>query len=167
VRVKRSAGATTAPALGVPLGLEGLFEAEYEPMYRLAFAMLSSDRDAEEAVQDAFAAVASRWDSIDNPGGYLRVSVVNGARKCLRSRSRRSGAEASLRVTANEASPDAGDHLLDLVDELPDRQRAAVVLTYYSGLNSTEVGELLDCPAATVRSLIHRALTQLRKEVTQ
>ena len=157
----------TAPAHRVPPRLEGLFNAEYEPMYRLAFAILSSDRDAEEVVQDAFAAVASRWDSIDNPGGYLRVSVVNGARKCLRSRSRRSQAEASLRTGAAETSPEAGDHLLDLVDRLPDRQRVAIVLTYYSGLNSTEVGELLDCPAATVRSLIHRALTQLRKEVTQ
>ena len=166
MRVQRSAAASTATALAVPVGLEALFEAEYEPMYRLAFAILRNDRDAEEVVQDAFVAVASRWESIDNPGGYLRVSVVNGARKCLRTRSRRSGAEASLRATPDEVAPAIGDDLLYVVDQLPDRQRTAVVLTYYSGLNSTEVGELLDCPPATVRSLVHRALEQLRKEVS-
>lgn len=166
MRAKRNSGATTAPVASVPLGLQGLFEAEYEPMYRLSFAILGSDGDAEEVVQDAFAAVASRWDAIDNPGGYLRVSVVNGSRKCLRARSRRRGAEASLRVAAAEASPATEVSLLDVVDRLPERQRLAVVLTYYAGLNSPEVGELLHCSPATVRSLVHRALTQLRREVT-
>ena len=32
-------------------GLRSLFDDEYEPMYRLAFTMLGSDRDAEEVVQ--------------------------------------------------------------------------------------------------------------------
>ncbi len=164
MRANRSGTARAAADVGVPTGLEGLFEAEYEPMYRLVFAMLSSNADSEEVVQDAFASVASRWESIDNPGGYLRVSVVNGARKCLRTRSRRSGAEALLRGTTDNTSS-GEDYLLDVVDKLPDRQRMAVVLTYYSGLNSTEVGELLDCPSATVRSLVHRALAQLREEV--
>ena len=49
VRVKRSAEAQAAPALHAPAGLNALFDAEYEAMYRLAFAMLDSDRDAEEA----------------------------------------------------------------------------------------------------------------------
>jgi RNA polymerase sigma factor (sigma-70 family) len=166
VRVKRGAEATIAPASHAPVGLNALFDAEYEPMYRLAFAMLGSDRDAEEVVQDAFLAVAGRWDSVDNPGGYLRVIVVNGARKQMRTRIRRTQAETKLRTTGSE-EPDTETYLLDVLDGLPDRQRVAVVLTYYSGLNSAEVGELLDCPAATVRSLVHRALEQLRKEVTQ
>lgn len=166
VRAKRSAEATSAPPPHAPAGLNQLFDAEYEPMYRLAYAMLGSDRDAEEVVQDAFVAVARRWDSVDNPGGYLRVSVVNGARKQMRTRTRRARAETMLRSTTT-AEPDADTYLLDVLDGLPDRQRVAVVLTYYSDLNSGEVGELLDCPAATVRSLVHRALEQLRKEVTQ
>lgn len=163
--VKRSAAAT-APSTGVPEALGALFDREYEPMYRLAFTMLGTDRDAEEVVQDAFVGVASRWESLDNPGGYLRVSVVNGARKRMRTQIRRTTAEAELRASTPEASWDSGDYLLDLVDGLPDRQRVVVILIYYSGLNSTEVGELLDCPPGTVRSLAHRALTQLREQVT-
>jgi len=148
-------------------GLDALFDTEYEPMYRLAFAMLGSDRDAEEIVQDAFLAIGRRWESLDNPGGYLRVSVVNGARKQIRSRIRSANAEKRIRATVSSSSADDDSYLLDVLDALPERQRVAVVLTYYSGLNSTEVGELLDCPPATVRSLVSRALAQLRKEMTQ
>jgi RNA polymerase sigma factor (sigma-70 family) len=154
VRVKRSAMATPMPVPHAPAGLNDLFDAEYEVMYRLAFAMLGSDRDAEEVVQDAFLAVAGRWDSVDNPGGYLRVIVVNGARKQMRTRIRRTRAETKLRTTTSE-EPDTDTYLLDVLDGLPDRQRVAVVLTYYSGLNSSEVGELLDRPQPLRRSPEH------------
>lgn len=157
----------TASAAAVAEGLEALFEAEYDSMYRLAFAMLGTDRDAEEVVQDGFVGVATRWDSLDNPGGYLRVSVVNGARKRMRSRTRRATAEASIRAMPTDAPSGPDEYLIDVLDTLPDRQRVALVLTYYAGLSSTEIGELLACPPATVRSLVHRALTQLRKEVTR
>jgi len=40
---------------------------------------------------------------------------------------------------------------------LPERQRTAVVLTYYAGLDSVAVAELMDCRSATVRSLVRQA----------
>ena len=46
--------------------------------------------------------------------------------------------------------------------ELPPRQRAAVVLRFYEDLEYAEIGELLGCSEATVRSHVHRALTALR-----
>jgi RNA polymerase sigma factor (sigma-70 family) len=123
-------------------------------MYRLAVAMLGADNDAEEVVQEAFVGVSSRWEGLDNPGGYLRVSVVNGCRKRMRSRARRRAAELTMRGDPTAVSVGQGEYLLDVLDGLTDRQRVAVVLTYYSGLNSGEVGELMDCRPATVRSLV-------------
>ncbi len=38
-----------------------------------------------------------------------------------------------------------------------------MVLRYYAGLNASEIGELLECPAGTVRSLLHRALRELER----
>jgi RNA polymerase sigma factor (sigma-70 family) len=136
-------------------------------MYRLAFAMLGIDGDAHDAVQDAFLGVAARWESVDNPAGYLRVSVVNGVRKQMRTRARRAMAENKMRAEFTGSGINGDDYLVDVLDGLPDRQRVAVVLTYCFGMNSTEAGELMDCPAATVRSLVHRALIQLRAEVSR
>jgi RNA polymerase sigma-70 factor (ECF subfamily) len=149
------------------VSVEALFRAEYEPMHRLAYTMLGSDADAEEVVQDAFLALATRWASVQNPGGYLRTSVVNGVRKRWRTQSRRAYSEG-YESTESEGRFEAATsdpYLLDVVDALPERQRLAVVLTYYADLNSTEVGALIDCEASTVRSLLHRAMQHMAEVV--
>ena len=148
-----------------PSGLEDLFRREYENMYRLAVAMLGTDGDAEEVAQDAFVGVASRWDRLDNPGGYLRVSVVNGCRQKMRSRDSRRNAERAIRAERTAGPAGHREYLLDVLDRLTERQRVAVVLTYYSGLTSGEVSELMDCRPATVRSLVRHALKDLREVV--
>jgi RNA polymerase sigma factor (sigma-70 family) len=150
---------------GVGVGLEELFRREYEPMHRLAFTLVRSDAEAEEVVQDAFMAIAGRLDSIENLGGYLRTTVVNGARKRL---ARRRVHDAfDERVVAPETTRgDAQEYLVDVVDQLPERERVAVVLRYYAGWNATEIGEVLECPSGTVRSLLHRSLEQLRRTLS-
>ena len=157
--LERSAAETAAD------GIEALFRREFEAMYRLAYAMLGSDADAEQVVQEAFLGVASRWDDLDNAGGYLRVSVVNGCRKVIRSQTRRTRAEAVLGAELIGGHVDEGDYLLDVIDRLTERQRVAVVLTYYSGLSSNEVGALMGCRPGTVRSLVRHALKALRRTI--
>jgi RNA polymerase sigma factor (sigma-70 family) len=134
-------------------------------MHRLAYTMLGADGDAEEAVQEAFLGVAARWDELENPGGYLRVSVVNGVRKRMRSQNRGATAKAMMNADAATGPAVEDDYLLDVLDALPDRQRVAVVLTYYSALNSTDISKLMDCRPATVRSLVRHALDHLREVV--
>jgi RNA polymerase sigma factor (sigma-70 family) len=146
----------------VRAGIELLFREEYASMHRLAYTMLVSDREAEEVVQDAFMAIVARWDQLSNPGGYLRVAVVNGARKRLRSRAPREAAELRLSSERDRGQADADAELLDIVDSLPERQRTVVILKYYAGLNATEIGAMLGCPSATVRSLLRRALDDMR-----
>lgn len=141
--------------------VEQLFHREYEPMHRLAFTLLRSDAEAEEVVQDAFVAVMGRLDSIANPGGYLRTTVLNGARKMLARR--RVHERLDERIGAAGSAPPGGpEYLTDLIDELPERDRIAVVLRFYAGWNATEIGEALDCPAGTVRSILYRSLDRLR-----
>ena len=61
-----------------------LYRDEYGPMVRLARGLVDTQEIAEEITQDAFARVYERWSRLDNPGGYLRTAVVNGARSELR-----------------------------------------------------------------------------------
>jgi RNA polymerase sigma factor (sigma-70 family) len=167
MRAKSEPRGQAAGASSSCIGVEDLFRREYDAMHRLAYTMLGADDDAQEAVQEAFLGVAARWDELDNPGGYLRVSVVNGSRKRMRSQNRRTRAETMMNVDLAAGPVAQDDYLLDVLDDLPDRQRVAVVLTYYSALNSNEVGKLMDCQPATVRSLVRHALDQLRKVVDQ
>ena len=48
------------------------------------------------------------------------------------------------------------------IGALPERQRAAVVLTYQEGLSNAEVAEVLDTSVSSVETLLVRARRTLR-----
>ena len=62
---------------------DDLVRAERQSMLRVAALMLGGAAEAEEVVQEAFTSVSIQWESLSNPGGYLRTSVVNGCRQIL------------------------------------------------------------------------------------
>jgi len=133
-------------------------------MVRLAALMVGSRAIAEEIVQDAFASVSERWDELHRPGGYLRTSVVNGCAQVLRRRS----VEDRHRVVELVVPDEIPERLIELrsaLDRLTDRQRLVVVLRYFADLSDREIARTLDVRPATVRSLAHRALAALRREL--
>ena len=69
-----------------------------------------------------------------------------------------------------DLDPGSSDHTgaLDLraaVNMLPDELRSVVMLRFYAGLDATEIGSALGIPAGTVRSRLHRALTQMHERL--
>ncbi|MGC2241382.1 MAG: sigma factor-like helix-turn-helix DNA-binding protein, partial [Acidimicrobiia bacterium] len=53
--------------------------------------------------------------------------------------------------------------VLDAVLELPNRQRAAVYLTYWRDLPVSEVASLMGCSAGSVKRYLHVARSKLRE----
>jgi RNA polymerase sigma factor (sigma-70 family) len=146
-------------------GLEALYRAQWAAMVRLAWLMGGNRNEAEDVVHDAFVQLEPRWSSLTNPSAYLRQSVVNG----VRIRQRREAMERRHRLAQPDLSIDLDESgtIWVFVDELPPRQRHALVLRYYLDLNIAEVAELLGCPVGTVKSLIHRGLANIREKVKQ
>lgn len=135
-------------------------------MVRLAWLLVGSTAAAEDVVHDAFLAVHQRWDGLDEPGAYLRATVVNTA---LRAQRRRAGERRALAAVGEP--PPTGDPVVDTtwdaVQRLRPERRAVVVLRYWADLPHGEIARILDCPIATVRTRLHRALSDLRREVTR
>jgi RNA polymerase sigma factor (sigma-70 family) len=147
-----------------PLDLAGLYEREHAPMVRLACLLVGSRSIAEEIVHDAFIVVGERWTALEKPGGYLRSTVVNGCRMALRRR-----ATERRYAPSDLTTIDAPTELVELrsaLDRLPARGRAAIVLRYFVDLPDAEIAELLGCRTTTVRSIVHRSLVILRKELS-
>jgi len=113
--------------------------------------------------QEAFARVQLRFDSLDSPRAYTRTVVVNLCRR-QRRRAEQERAITSMVPTAEPGGLDPRE-LLDAIDVLPFRQRAVIVLRYYNDLSETAIAEALGCRPGTVKSLAHRALRQLRKDI--
>ena len=55
-----------------------LYQREWSPLLRTAYALVGSLPIAEEIVQDAFVGLQSTRTTVLNPGAYLRRSVING-----------------------------------------------------------------------------------------
>lgn len=135
-------------------------------MVRVAFLLVGNLASAEEIVQDAFVRVHVRWAKLTNPGGFLRLCVVNACRDRLRRRIRFSARLPLLATpSATVIEPDAAGELHDVLLALPYRQRAAIVGRFYSGWDDDAIAESLGVRPATVRSLVHRGLAALRLEL--
>ena len=143
-----------------PAGLLDLYTAQWAPMVRLARPLTAADAASEEIVQEAFLRVRAKWSTIDNAPAYLRAAVVNGCRNHQRRRLLEHRHPASQQVVA-----DAPDELRGAIAALPARQRAALVLRYYEDLPEAEIADLLDCSVTAVKSLLHRAVNDLRKVI--
>lgn len=135
-------------------------------LLRLAHLLTGSLDLAEDVVHDAFVASSRRWATIESPEAYLRRAVTNAAYSALRSlgRDRDKSDRFGRRATVTLENPDL-DETWDVLRSLPDRQRMAIVLRFYEDRPEAEIAGLLDCRPATVRSLIHRGLAKVRKEM--
>ena len=147
-------------ASDVDAAFDALFVRERTAMIRVAYLLVGSEPVAEEIVQEAFAAVYVRWDRIDNPGGFLRQCVVNGARSSLR---RRSLERRKAQLWVDDGAPPAGREMLDALAALPLSWRSVVVLRFYEGMTQEEIAAALDMRLGTVKSSLHRGLAKLRE----
>lgn len=121
-----------------------LYGRTWGDLVRLARVVLDDRAQAEEVVQDAFAAFYARISTVDNPQAYMRVAVLNRARKAnRRTRLMRRHLSASRAAGASEDQP---DQLLDAVHRLPRRRREVVVLRYYLDLSEAEIATALGIP---------------------
>ncbi len=143
---------------------DDLYRTEYVPMVKLARGLVDSADQAEEIVQDAFAKVFERWNRLKEPGGYLRVSVINGARSELRKREvgRRLGMPRRVETVIEER-----DYLLDALGKLSAKQKTVLVLRYYADMSEKEIADALNIRPGTVKSATSRGLANLRKALEQ
>ena len=135
-------------------------------VYRLALCRMQSVQDAEDVYQDVFLRLlgqeASAWDG-EHLRAWLLRCTVNRCHDLHRFRLRRPVlALADLPETAAEADSGAAE-LWDAVARLPEKLRVPIHLYYAEGYSTEEIAGLLDIPAATVRTRLHRARRQLKE----
>lgn len=141
--------------------LTDIYERRFLDLVRLAYLMTGVRAVAEEITQDAFISVHARWAAVTNPEPYLRQAVLNACRSWFRRRA----LEDRHRPDRPQDAALGADELWDALNRLPYRRRAAIVLRFYEDLPDTEIAEVLGCRPTTVRTTIHRALADLRREI--
>jgi RNA polymerase sigma-70 factor (sigma-E family) len=150
------------------------FVAARRPTLLRAAMLLTADRaDAEDLLQSALTKTYLAWGGINDRGaldGYVRRTMVNINISWWRRK--------RLEEYPTDQLPDTpiADHTLHselrdgldrILDRLPARQRAAVMLRYYEDLTETEIAETLGVSVGTVKSTVSRAMAKLRDEAAR
>ncbi|MEQ6903426.1 SigE family RNA polymerase sigma factor [Nocardioides sp. YIM 152588] len=156
---------------GADLDVAELYAAHRLSLTRLAILLVDDEASAEDVVQDAFAALVRRGRSLREPGaalGYLRTSVVNGARSALRRRRTARGY-----VPPHDSGPPRPEEVAVLAEEhreviaalarIGRRQREVLVLRYWAGLSEAEIAEATGISRGAVKSSASRGLDALER----
>lgn len=130
---------------------------------RIATALVGPS-EAEDVVADVVARVLERpggFSGLRDPRPYLVRAIINEARSRFRRRKRIDA--RSVRSEDDSPQADYRDQLVEIVSQLPPRQRAATFLVYWEGHTSVSAAELMGCRPATVRRYLHLAHRKLRE----
>ena len=145
-------------------------------LYRLAYRFTARASEAEDIVQDVLVKVwsnPSAWKpgQTGNLGGWLRRVTTNRCLDGLRRRAYVSDAAVPEQVDPAMSAESRlntrrlAKHAADAIAALPDRQRAAIILTYYEELSNAAAAETLGMSIDGFESLLVRARRGLRQTV--
>jgi RNA polymerase sigma-70 factor (ECF subfamily) len=151
-----------------------------DKVFRLIFSMLRDRALAEDTTQDVFLRI---WRALPGFAGQSQLSTwiyaiaKNGSLSELRKRrptvslDQNDDDESYNPAVAALAAPEADDSATvsvgQMLDQLPERYRQAVVLFYMEDKSYEQTAASLGLPLGTVKALLHRArkrLIELTKE---
>jgi RNA polymerase sigma-70 factor (sigma-E family) len=146
-------------------------------LLRTAYLLTGNRHDAEDLVQTAFAKLYLSWDKVRDQGsmdGYVRRILVNEHNSLWRRawKRREHTADDSVLHALDKPHHDVPDEgvgaaLWEVVQTLPRKARAVVVLRYYEEMSEAETAAVLGISVGTVKSQTSRALTALRARAPQ
>ncbi|MDT0310039.1 sigma-70 family RNA polymerase sigma factor [Streptomyces sp. DSM 44917] len=150
--------------------------AEYVPLLRFLAYQGATRSEAEDAVQEAFAAACApgTWVDVASPRAWLRTVAF---RAWLRRDARvpeeprpdllvREDADVCDWPTPESAAELRSEHaeVIGLLRELPPKQRAVMALSL-DGFTTEEIGRVLDIAPEAVRQNLHRARGELKERL--
>lgn len=162
---------------GDAAAFEALVEARVGPMTRTAMAILGSDADARDAVQDALVLAWRELASLRDPQAFdawLTRILVNRCKRGLRGVASRRTREVSVETLtaggqAEPRGPDTAAALLEqralerAFERLSVDERTLLVLHHLEGRSVESIATVLNLPAGTAKSRLFAARRSLDK----
>jgi RNA polymerase sigma-70 factor (ECF subfamily) len=152
---------------------EELVRCYQQMIHALTFRMTGSQSDAEDLAQDVFIQAFRKLHSFRGEAQFSTWLYRIGINTCLnwkKSQQRRAQLHHEWAQQPHETAG-RSDELAVRVQEalltLPPKQRAAVILTTYEGMNHAEAARALGCSETTVSWRVFMARKQLKKWLQQ
>lgn len=155
-----------------------IYEENYLKMYHVALGMLKQPSEAENAVHEAFLALAERFEKYSHLNGRemtgFVVSIVkNKAIDMIRKASRYSETQLEDLILTEEkifANPEDSleqNEQTDMVQmalrQVSEIFRETLILKYYYGLDNREIAKIQNVPRKTVEMRLYRGKQKLKE----
>jgi RNA polymerase sigma-70 factor (sigma-E family) len=141
-------------------------------LFRTAYLMVGEHALAQDLLQEALTKTYVAWPrlrEVGNAEAYTRRTITNTAISWARRRSSHERPTEALPepVDGRHAGDDVATRawLWAELQQLPPRQRAAIVLRYYEDLSEAQTAQALGCAVGTVKSQVSTGLKRLRGRV--
>ena len=161
---------------GDPAAFEELVRNHQHMVHSLTFRMTGSLADAEDLAQETFLRAYEQIGAFRSQSKFstwLYRIAVNTCLNWRQSEARRFQLQArvaeelSARQAGGEDSfADGSNEVQAALLKLPAKQRAAIVLTIYDGLNHAEAARVLGCSETTVSWRVFAAKRKLKRLLT-
>lgn len=154
---------------------EALFRTFHPGLVRFAVGLTGEEATARDLVQEAFIRIWRQRERLDPQGSpkallfrTVRNLALNHGRDAARRRELLAERYEPPAVTAPPPAlpadePDPAETLRAWVEELPARQREALLLSRFEGLSHQEIADVMDLSTRTVNNHLVRALRSLRE----
>jgi RNA polymerase sigma-70 factor (ECF subfamily) len=158
---------------------EDLYHIYKSPIYRTALAITGERLAAEEILQETFLRAFKHLDNVREGAPllpWLHRIGVNLSRDWLARHRRRWLVELDdvigQLIVPGEASPEQMVEARELyqlvyeaISKLQFKQRATLALYYLHDFSLAEIAKIMNCPVGTVKSRLHHARQNLRREL--
>ncbi len=148
-----------------------LVEAYTKPIYNLAYRMLGSSAEAEDATQEAFVRVYTRLETYDSGRKFSSWILSVASHYCIDRLRRRKAYIVSMdEIGSDRWVPDSAPrpeeqlvdsereaHVRRILATLPPQYRLVIVLRYWHDMSYEEISEITDSTISAVKSRLHRA----------
>jgi len=153
-------------------------------MYSVASKILGNNNEAQDVLQDVCLQIwekAGRFDpALGRAASWAAILARNRAVARMRASQRRTRlADEAGREHSTIAGPatasvndtvyggDRAAEIKTVIQQLPEEQRLAIELAYFSGLTQDEISQKLNTPLGTIKARIRRGLLKLRDQLEE
>ncbi len=157
-----------------PQVLTETFKSLSDGLYRVAYYILESENDAQDAVQDLFVKLWGNRDQLDtvlNFKAYCTTLMKNLCIDRLRKEQRVQGIEAgtdiieSRRVDEDYDAREKLERVLAAIERLPERQRDVMKMYVLEEMSYDEIAQKTGMTNLTLRVLLSNARKTLRSQI--
>lgn len=172
---------------GEQYALNRLYELTCRKALCVAIQLLKDEDQAQDIVQDSYIKAFQNLDTLSNPDkfqGWLDTIVINKCKDHLKKKKvilfsqmvseEDSDKEWDIEDERDDFSPEANlDYketrrlIQEMIDQLPEEQRLAIILRYMEEMPVKEIAVIMECSEGTIKSRLNYGRKSIRDKVLE